>query len=73
MRIVTGEAGHAARVHEALDEVIALHTVFVCAGVGEEVEILRPELGLFQVPEVCEAIARQVADGPVWIFAVDGE
>ena len=35
VRIVAGKAGHAARVHPALDEVVALHPVLVSGCVGQ--------------------------------------
>ena len=35
MRVVAGEAGHAVRIHLALNIVVALHAVLVCGSVGK--------------------------------------
>ena len=50
--VVAGEAGDAARVHQALHEIVALHAVLVRGAVGEMGEGGLAELVLFQLPEI---------------------
>ena len=66
------EAADLAVVHDALREVVALHAVFVGDEIGVLVEVGGAGLELFEVPEVGEALAREVADGPVVEAAGDG-
>ena len=54
VRVVAAEAGHAARVHQALDEVVALHPVLVRRAVGEVRERRLAELVLLELPEVLQ-------------------
>jgi len=68
VNVVATETTHAVRVHGALHKIVALHAVLVGGAIGKEVEVLRTELCFFEMPYVGEAIAGQVADGPVWIL-----
>ena len=70
--IVASEAGDAAAVHHALDEVVALHAVLVRGAVGEMREGGLAELVIFELPEILQIQAHVIADRPVVIFAVDG-
>jgi hypothetical protein len=45
------EAGYASGIHQALDEVIALHAVFVCGAIGEVGESCLAQFMLFELPE----------------------
>jgi len=69
MNVVAGGASHAAPVHQALDEIIALHSIFVGRTVGEVKEVGLPERAVFQFPEVGEAKSNVVADRPIVILA----
>ena len=50
--VMAAEAGDAAAVHQALDEVIALHAVLVCRAIRVVREACLPERELFQLPEI---------------------
>ncbi len=52
VRIVAAETGDAARVHQALHEIVALHAVLVRGAVGKMGEGGFAELVLLQLPEV---------------------
>jgi signal transduction histidine kinase len=52
VRIVTIEAGDAARVHEARDEVVSLHAILMRGPVGKVGKARLSELVLLQLPEV---------------------
>src|SRR5665213_2961410 len=65
MRIVATEASDAARIHQAGNEVIALHMIFVRSPIGEMRECRLAEFVLFQLPEIIETLAHMEADGPV--------
>ena len=52
--VVAAEAGDAARVHQALHEVVALHAVLVRGAVGKVRERRLAELVLFELPEVLQ-------------------
>lgn len=71
MRIVTIEAGDAARIHQALDEIITLHPVLVRRSVGEVGEGRFAELVFVQLPEVPQVQADMKADRPVVVFSFD--
>ena len=52
MRIVAGKAGHAARVHYALDEIVALHPILVRRTVGEVREARLTWFVRFERPKI---------------------
>ena len=54
MRIVAAEARHAARIHQAGHEVVALHSVLVSGAIGKMCESRLAELVLLEHPEVGE-------------------
>src|SRR5689334_6839645 len=68
---MTTEAGYAAVVHEALDEVIALHAILVCCAVGKMGEGGFTKFVLFEFPEVVEIQAYMEADRPIVVLAID--
>src|SRR6185437_3432904 len=70
--LVAVEAADVAVVHDAFREVVALHAIFVRGEVGELVEVGDAGLEIFEAPVVGEALAGDVADGPVVVLAVDG-
>ena len=72
MNIVTGEAGDAAPVHEALRKIVALHAVFVGGAIGEMCERSCAEGVFFELPIIAKICADLVADWPIVIFALDG-
>ena len=55
VNVVTTEARHSPRVHQALDEVVALHPVLVRGAICKVREGRLPELVLFQLPEILES------------------
>src|SRR3984893_11636824 len=65
MRVVATEAGDAPRVHEAVNEVVALHPILVRSPVGEMGERRLAELVIFQFPKIVQALAHVEAHGPV--------
>src|SRR5689334_19405103 len=65
------KAGYAAVVHEALNEVIALHAILVRRAVGKMRERRVTKFMLFEFPEVVEVQAHMEANGPVIVFAID--
>ena len=71
VRIVATETRDAARVHEALDEIVALHAVLVSGAVGKVREACFTELVLFKLPKICKVQSNVEADGPVVVLAFD--
>jgi len=69
--IVATETGDPARVHEALNEVIALHAVLVRGSVGKMREACFAELVIFESPKVRKVQSDVKADRPVVVLAVD--
>src|SRR5262245_20724939 len=65
VRIVTAEAGHAARVHDALREIVALHPILA----GGAVRVMQPaglsERVQLELPEIRQAAADPEAERPV--------
>ena len=64
MDVVATKARDAARVHDALGKVIALHTVLVTSPVGKVGEGLFAGFEFFKVPEVFEVQSLVKAHGP---------
>jgi len=58
-------------VHNALDEVVALHSVLVRREIGVLIEIGCSRFQFFELPVIGQPSARQKADRPVVIFARD--
>ena len=50
--IVATKAAHTAPIHHALDEVVALHSIFVTRSVGEMRERRLAKLVIFQFPKI---------------------
>ena len=71
VRVVATEAGDAARIHQALDEIIALHAVFVRGAVGKMREAGFAELVLLELPKIREIQADVKAHRPVVILSLD--
>ena len=69
--VVATEAGDAARIHNALHKVVALHSILVRSPVGEVSERLLAQLILFQFPEVLEIKPYVKTDRPVIILPLD--
>jgi len=69
--VVATETGNAASVHQASDEIIALHSVLVCAAVSEMSKRGFSELVIFQSPEVRKIEADVEADWPIVVFSLD--
>ena len=71
VNIMTTEAGHALRVHDAGRKVIALHPVLVRRAVGEVSERRFAQLMIFQLPIISEFQTGSKTDWPVVILAGD--
>ena len=69
--IVAAETFHAARVHQALDEIIALHAVFVSRSIGEMGKTRFAQLVFFELPIVFEWQSDIESNRPVIVFAFD--
>jgi hypothetical protein len=72
VRIVATETGNAPRVHETLNEIVALHAVLVSGPVGEMRESCFAELVFLQSPKVRQVQSNMKADRPVVVFSIDG-
>src|SRR5262249_5508785 len=59
--VVATEAGHAAGIHHAADEIVALHAVLVGGAVGEVGEAGFARLVLLETPELLEVETGAVA------------
>jgi hypothetical protein len=68
VHVVAAETRDAARIHQALDEVVPLHPVLVAGCVGKVRERRLTELVLFEFPEVLQRSALMEADGPVVVL-----
>ena len=70
MHVVTTEAGHATRIHDTADEIVALHPVLVPCAVGEVSEGRLAELMFLELPEILQIEAHMKAHWPVIVFAL---
>src|ERR1700719_483104 len=71
MRVVARGARDAAGVHQALDEIVALHPVLVGGAVGKVGEGGFAQFMFFQLPIIGEILADVKAYRPIVIFAFD--
>ena len=71
VRIVAAETGDAARIHQALNEIVALHAVLVRGAVRKMREARFTELVLFEPPKIRKAQSDVEADRPVVVLAFD--
>src|SRR5215831_18493425 len=69
--IVATETRDAARVHEALNEIVALHAVLMRTAVGKVREACFTELVLFKLPKICKVQSDVEADGPIVVLPFD--
>src|SRR5580704_572711 len=69
--VVAIEAGYTAAVHDALDEIVALHAVFVRGAVRKMSEALLAELVVFELPVILQFLANVIADWPVVVTTLD--
>ena len=71
VRIVATETRDAARIHQALHEIVALHAVLVGGAVGKMREGGFAELVLLELPEIGEIQPDVKADRPIIVLPVD--
>jgi len=71
VHVVTTETCHAAPVHDALNEIITLHAVFVAGAVGEVHEVRFTEFVLFKPPKILQVQTLMETHGPVVEEAVN--
>jgi hypothetical protein len=72
VNVVAVEAAQVPMIHIALNEVIALHAIFVGGAVGVLIKVGGTGFQLFKLPVVGEPIAGEETDRPVVIAAGDG-
>ena len=65
MRVVATEAGDAPRVHEAVNEIVALHAILMSSPIGEMRKRRLAKFMLLQFPEIGKALAHMEADRPI--------
>ena len=68
--IVTGSTGDAVLIHDALNEVIALHPVFMRSSVREVRERRLTQGDVFEFPVVCQMKTDMVANRPIIGFTL---
>ena len=71
MHIMAGRACDTVLVHNALHEVIPLHSVLVCGSVREMGERRLTQGDVFELPIIFKVKTDVVSDGPVVGFALD--
>jgi len=72
MNIVATEAGHAARIHQTVHKIVALHPILVRGTIGEVRERRLAQLMILQLPVIVELEAGPITDRPIVILAGDG-
>src|ERR1700730_15381205 len=72
MHVVTTETGDASRIHEAGDEIVSLHPVFMARTVRKMRERRRPKSVFLELPEILEVEPRAKTHRPIVVPAVDG-
>lgn len=65
MRIVASKARYPVRIHSALDEIIALHSILMRSPFREMSERCLTQLVFFQFPEVAQTFAHFKSHRPV--------
>ena len=72
MHIVAVETGYSAPVHNAFDEIVALHAVLMRRAIGIVQEVgRRTERPFLQLPMVLQLRPNVIADGPIVVLALD--
>ena len=72
VHVMATKARDATRVHQALHEVVALHSIFVRSAIGKVCERGLTELVLFQLPKISQILADVKAHRPVVVLTRDG-
>src|SRR6185437_3109859 len=73
MHIMAVETGYPAPIHNAFDEIVALHAVFMRRAVRVVKEVgRRAERPFLQFPMLLKLRPNVIADGPIVVFALDG-
>lgn len=65
MRVMTGSAGNTSSKHQALHEIVTLHSILVSSAVSEVSERGFTQLVIFQLPERGQVAASYKSDRPV--------
>ena len=71
MNIVAIETRHAAAIHDALNEVVALHSILVTRPVGEMHEVRFAEFVLLELPEILQVEPLVETDRPIVILSTN--
>jgi hypothetical protein len=71
MRIMATRAFDSSRVHDALNKIIPLHTVFMRSAIGEVGKRRLPKLVLLQPPKILQLEACMKADRPIVVLSLD--
>lgn len=69
VRVMATKTSDAACVHQAVDEVIALHTIFVCGSVRKMRESRFAQFMIFQRPEITQTLTHIEAYWPIVSFS----
>lgn len=72
VHIMTTEASNPAPVHDALHEIVALHSVLVGGAISEIIEIRRTQAVVLERPVILQALAYFITNRPIVIFALYG-
>jgi len=73
MHVMTVETAYSAPIHDALNEIVALHAVLMRRAIGIVQEIgRRTERAFLQLPMVLQLHPDVIADGPIVVLAFDG-
>ena len=72
MNIMAAEAGDAAPIHQALHEIVSLHSILMGCSVREMGEGSLSQFVLFQLPEIFQIHPLMKADRPVVVLPIKG-
>src|SRR5579864_9288155 len=73
MHVMAVETGYSTPIHNALNEIVALHAVFMRRAFGVVQEVGRgAERAFLQLPMVLQLHPDVIADGPIVVFALNG-
>src|SRR5215831_13876868 len=72
VNIMTTEAGDAAAVHHALNEIVSLHSILVGSALGKVRKTLLAQFVLLEFPKILEFQPLMKPNGPVVVLTFDG-
>ena len=69
MHVVAAKTSHATAVHQALHEIISLHSILVAGAVGKVRKARFAQLVFFEPPEIFQVQSLMKTGGPVVVLA----